>query len=409
MQSSNIPSKIPLPFAYAAGSGYKNTIPTNSLIGIQDGKASLTDGFPPLNFTPVSSGGVPPFGADMNGILNEVTAIQQWQEAGGFFLYDSAFSTTIGGYPKGAILQSSSFNGLWVSTVENNTTNPDTGGAGWNSLSFEGISYISVVSNAATLTTLQAAYPIITISGTLTANATVTFPATVGEWIIYNGTTGAFTLTVKTSSGTGVNIAQSSSQYCWGDGTNIYYANASSVTSFNTRTGAITLNATDVTAALGFTPGNFIGVKYFTTVGTATYTSTTGTNYIIVEVVGGGGGVSNSGGTSSFGSFCSATGGQGGNPGSGGLGSGGDLNAGGGSGGSSFGNSIGNGGTSAFGYGGGSIGYGAGGSNGYNGGGGGGGGGSRKKIASGFSGTTVTIGAGGDNGTAGIVIVYEYA
>ena len=108
MQSSNIPSKIPLPFAYAAGSGYKNTIPVASQIGITNGRASLTDGFPPLTFTPIGAGGVPPFGSDMNGILNEITAIQQWQQAGGFFPYDSAFSTAIGGYPKGAIIQSNS-------------------------------------------------------------------------------------------------------------------------------------------------------------------------------------------------------------------------------------------------------------------------------------------------------------
>jgi len=284
MQSTNIPSKIPLPFANAASSTYKYSIPTASQIGITNGKASLTDGFPPLTFTPIGSGGVPPFGGDMNGILYEITAIQQWQEAGGFFPYDSAFSTTVGGYPKGAVLQSSSFNGLWVSTVENNTTNPDTGGAGWVSLAFEGLQSVAVVSNTATLTQLQSAYPIITLTGTLTANATVNVPAQVGEWIFSNQTTGAFTLTVKTPSGTGVTIAPSSSQYCWGDGTNIYYANASSVTSFNTRTGAITLNSTDVTDALGFTPlqyGLGVNQSYFNytssgrTLNTI-YTNTTG-------------------------------------------------------------------------------------------------------------------------------------
>ena len=288
MQSSNIPSKIPLPFANSAGSSYKNTIPTASQIGIANGRASLTDGFPPLTFTPIGSGGVPPFGGDMNGILNEITAIQQWQEAGGFFFYDSAFSTTIGGYPKGAVLQSSSFNGLWISAVENNTTNPDTGGAGWSSLAFEGLQSVTVVSNTATLTQLQSAYPIITITGTLTANGTVNVPAQVGEWIFSNQTTGAFTLTVKTASGTGVNIAQGSSQYCWSDGTNIYYANASSVTSFNTRTGAITLNATDVTTALGYTPYNATNPSGYLSVGLGinqtwtTYNSSTratGTTY----------------------------------------------------------------------------------------------------------------------------------
>ena len=102
MLSTAIPTKIPLPFAYNA-STYKNTIPTASQIGVVNGRASLNDGFPPLNFVPIASGGVPPFGGDINGILNEITAIQQWQEAGGFFTYDSAFSAAIGGYPKGAI------------------------------------------------------------------------------------------------------------------------------------------------------------------------------------------------------------------------------------------------------------------------------------------------------------------
>jgi len=173
---------------------------------------------------------------------------------------------------------------LWVSSAENNTTNPDTGGAGWVSLAFEGLQSVAVVSNTATLTQLQSAYPIITLTGTLTANATVNVPAQVGEWIFSNQTTGAFTLTVKTPSGTGVTIAPSSSQYCWGDGTNIYYANASSVTSFNTRTGAITLNSTDVTDALGFTPLQYgLGVNQsyvnYTSSGrtlNTIYTNTTG-------------------------------------------------------------------------------------------------------------------------------------
>ena len=291
MQSTNIPSKIPLPFANSASSTYVNVIPTASQIGITNGRASLTDGFPPLTFTPISSGGVPPFGADMNGILKEITAIQQWQEAGGFFPYDSSFSTTIGGYPKGALILSSSFNGFWISTAENNTTDPDAGGAGWNSLSFEGLSSVAVVSNTITLTPLQAAYPIIKVTGTLTANATVNIPAAVGEWIISNQTTGAFTLTVKTPSGTGVVVAPLSSQFLWGDGTNIYYANASSVTSFNTRTGAIVLNSTDVTTALGFTPLQYgLGVSQtwstFTTTTrpyNTTFTNLTGVPIMVVH------------------------------------------------------------------------------------------------------------------------------
>jgi len=264
MQSTNIPSKIPLPFAYAAGTGYIEPIPTDSQIGITNGRASLHDGFPPLTFSPISSGGVPPLGADFNGILNEITTIQQWQEAGGFFPYDSVFSTIVNGYPKGAVLQSASFNGFWISTVENNTTNPDAGGAGWVSTAFEGLSSVAMSGTSITLTAIQSAYPIVVITGTLTANSTVIVPNKIGEWIFSNQTTGAYTLTVITSAGTGVNITQGSSQYCWSDATNIYYANASSVTSFNTRTGAITLNSTDVTSALGFTPYNATNPSNYT-------------------------------------------------------------------------------------------------------------------------------------------------
>lgn len=128
MQFSNIPPKVPLPFA---NSGTKNTIPVPSQEGITPGAASLTTGFPPLTFTPVVSGGVPPFGADFNGILNLITAIQQWQSAGGFFTYDSAFATEIGGYPLGAVLLKATGIGLWQSTVDSNMSDPDTGGSNW--------------------------------------------------------------------------------------------------------------------------------------------------------------------------------------------------------------------------------------------------------------------------------------
>lgn len=131
MLASNIPAKVPLPFA---ASGTKNAIPTASQIGIVAGKASLTDGFPPLTFTPLAAGGVPPAGADFNGILNLITAMQQWQSAGGSFKYDSAFSTAIGGYPKGSVLAKTGNDGFWTSTVDSNATNPDTGGAGWSDL-----------------------------------------------------------------------------------------------------------------------------------------------------------------------------------------------------------------------------------------------------------------------------------
>lgn len=127
MQQSNIPSKFGIPWGNAAGPTYIQTIPQASQIGITNCRASLTDGFPPLTFIPSSSGGCPPFGKDFNGILNQITQWSQWQSAGGPVFWDSAFSTSIGGYPKGAVLQSAVLLGrMWLSTADNNTTNPDS-------------------------------------------------------------------------------------------------------------------------------------------------------------------------------------------------------------------------------------------------------------------------------------------
>lgn len=128
MQSTNVPTKFPIPFA---DSGGKNTIPAASQTGTDAGKASLADGFPPATRTPLAAGGKPPYGLDMNGILNMMSAWNRWQAAGGPVRYDSAFASAIGGYPLGATLSGAAPGTIWCSTVENNTTNPDSGGANW--------------------------------------------------------------------------------------------------------------------------------------------------------------------------------------------------------------------------------------------------------------------------------------
>lgn len=132
MLQSSIPPKFPIPWAASANIPYIRSIPESSQIGIQNGAASLQDGFPPLTFTPAGAGGVPPFGEDFNGILNQITSWNRWQGAGGAILYDAAFQTAIGGYPNGAIVGSLVVPGnYWMSTIDNNATNPDTGGSGW--------------------------------------------------------------------------------------------------------------------------------------------------------------------------------------------------------------------------------------------------------------------------------------
>ena len=134
LTQSSIPPKFPFYWGSNAGAAYIRSIPTTSQIGIVNCAASLPDGFPPLTFLAQTSGGCPPFGQDMNGILRQITQWQQWQQAGELpTIYDSSFQTSIGGYPNGAIIQSAVVPGdFWISTTDNNTTNPDTGGAGWS-------------------------------------------------------------------------------------------------------------------------------------------------------------------------------------------------------------------------------------------------------------------------------------
>lgn len=130
MQASDIPPKFPVPFAdTASGSLIVYPIPTTPQTG---GHASLDTGFTATNFTPVQSGGIPPWGADFNGLLKQETLWSQWFSAGAPITYDGTFQTAIGGYPAGAVIQSATTQGkFYFCLVDNNTTNPDTGGANW--------------------------------------------------------------------------------------------------------------------------------------------------------------------------------------------------------------------------------------------------------------------------------------
>ncbi|TJV02483.1 MAG: hypothetical protein E5Y35_27805, partial [Mesorhizobium sp.] len=74
---------------------------------------------------------MPPFGQDMNGILQQITQWSQWQNAGGLVPYDPAFSAAIGGYPKSALLAGAATGVVWLSTADDNTSDPDTSGANW--------------------------------------------------------------------------------------------------------------------------------------------------------------------------------------------------------------------------------------------------------------------------------------
>ena len=133
LSQSSAPTKVPTTWGVSAPpANITCPMPVASQISITAGRASWTDGFPPLTFLPPGAGGVPPFGQDFNGVLCQLSQWTRWQNAGATVQYDAGFSSSIGGYPKGAVLQNASTAYcVWISQVDNNASDPDTGGANW--------------------------------------------------------------------------------------------------------------------------------------------------------------------------------------------------------------------------------------------------------------------------------------
>lgn len=79
---------------------------------------------------------------------------------------------------------------------------------------------VETVTTADVTVTLSARADYIEVTGALTGNRNLIVPAN-GQWSIFNNTMGAFTLTVKTASGTGVAVGQTKRCILIADGTNV--------------------------------------------------------------------------------------------------------------------------------------------------------------------------------------------
>lgn len=285
MQISSTPLKWTLPFA--ANDSAKVEIPATTTDAT---RFSLSLGSPPLTGQPPESGGVPPQLEDFNGAMNQVSRFVWWSMGGGPLPYDATWSadSNVNGYANGARIASADLRGEWVSTIDNNTVNPDTVGTNWVPGSAYGNTALTgQTGGTVTLTPAQAAKRTLSVAGALTSNLTLVLPTWLQEWTVTNTTTGAFTVTVKTAAGSGVVIPQNSAPTrVRGDGTNI--------TQLAENVAAATSSTQPL--QLGQATGRWLGVQRFNTAGTSTYTPTAGTTRIHVRVVGGGGGGGGSGG-----------------------------------------------------------------------------------------------------------------
>lgn len=133
-----VPTKMPEAFAIDAPNGVAPgnrtwPFPTATQVPTAPGRASLDTGFTTLNMTAKGSGGIPPSGTDLNGILYWLSQITAAVSAGQIFnVYDNTYAAAIGGYALGAMLQqAANASAVWISTANNNTSDPDTGGANW--------------------------------------------------------------------------------------------------------------------------------------------------------------------------------------------------------------------------------------------------------------------------------------
>lgn len=265
MNRSDAPSKKSVPFGI---NGPREAILDTTPAG--NNQASYDSGFPPITMILKSAGGLPPKGEDFNQILYELALNARWNQAGGGYQFDSTFSTGISGYPIGAVVQNSTGDGTWINTTDGNTNNPEVSTVapltGWIPLDSNGFTSKTGLSNAnITLTTLEASRERIILSGTLTANINLIVPAWRKKWTVVNNCSGAFSVTIKTTSGTGISIPSGMTAYVQGDGTNIIQDSN----------------------LLGIS-GRLLNIQVFTSSGT--YTPTSGTKKIRVRLVGGGGG-----------------------------------------------------------------------------------------------------------------------
>jgi hypothetical protein len=112
-------------------------------------------------------------------------------------------------------------------------------------------------------------------TGVLTGNRNIIVPATVQQYWVDNQTTGSYTFTVKTPSGTGVTVARGERAILYSDGTNVLDADTAGV-SYPIAVDQGGTGATSAGAALINLGGTSLGISLFTAVDPASVWSDLG-------------------------------------------------------------------------------------------------------------------------------------
>ncbi|MBG5919423.1 gp53-like domain-containing protein [Providencia stuartii] len=119
----NNPKLIVVPFA---ADGQKDEIPVTRETSMPTQKATWDLGFPPATMLPESAGGLPPRGRDFNGIFNQISEMLVHFAKGGRIKFSESYAEEIGGYQKGAILQSDDETKDYQSLIDENKVNFNT-------------------------------------------------------------------------------------------------------------------------------------------------------------------------------------------------------------------------------------------------------------------------------------------
>jgi len=119
------------------------------------------------------------------------------------------------------LMETGSNANTWGNNTNTNLETVDAFTAGYLSKSVAGSTNVTLTTSATTDPTVESANKVLDLNGTLTGNITVFVPQKENNYLVYNNTSGSFTLDVAATGGTGVQIDQGKYEWIYCDGTNV--------------------------------------------------------------------------------------------------------------------------------------------------------------------------------------------